>query len=72
MPIYEFECKSCGERFELLTSFSRLSEAKCKKCGSDDVKKLVSTFATKTDNGYSSGGSCSSCASGNCSTCSCH
>ena len=45
MPIYEYACRSCGEQFELLTYASKADEATCPKCGSVDVKRLMSVFA---------------------------
>ena len=33
MPLYLMQCKDCGHKFEVLTSFSRLGEAACEKCG---------------------------------------
>ncbi len=73
MPIYEFVCNPCDSRFEILTSISRASEVRCPKCGSDNVKRLVSLFAARsaTSDGsvQSRGSGCSSCSSGNCSSC---
>jgi len=72
MPIYEFICNPCDSRFEILTSISRASEARCPKCGSDDVKRLVSMFAarsTSSDGSVKSGGGCAGCSSGNCGSC---
>jgi len=47
MPIYEYECISCGERFELLRSISSGdTNIICPKCESKNVKKVISTFAT--------------------------
>ena len=46
MPIYEYACRSCSERFELLTYVSKADRATCPKCGSVDVKRLMSTFAS--------------------------
>ena len=45
MPIYEYACRSCSERFELLTYVSKADGATCPKCGAVDVKRLMSTFA---------------------------
>lgn len=75
MPIYEFECQLCDERFELLTSISRMNEAKCPKCGSDEVVRVMSTFASHTSGGSScshGSGGCASCGSGHCGSCGCH
>ncbi len=43
MPIYEFSCQNCGKEFEvLLKSRDEISQVKCPKCGSSDVKRLMS------------------------------
>lgn len=76
MPIYEFACKKCKDDFQLLISFSRISEAKCPNCGSGKVTRLMSTFAARTSGNGSShsvgGDSCAGCAAGHCSTCGHH
>ena len=72
MPIYEFECRPCKERFELLIGMSRIGEATCPKCGSGKVQRVMSMFASRTSGGSShdhGGGGCASCGSGNCATC---
>jgi len=46
MPIYEYACRSCNARFELLTTMSKADKAACPKCGAGDVKRLMSTFAS--------------------------
>ncbi|MHB9035656.1 MAG: FmdB family zinc ribbon protein [Armatimonadota bacterium] len=72
MPIYEFKCKLCEERFEILISLSRIDEARCPVCGSGDIKRLMSTFATHVSGGSSSHSSnCAGCASGQCGSCGC-
>jgi putative FmdB family regulatory protein len=44
MPLFEFLCQSCGERFEeLLTGSSAAVE--CRACGSPEVRKQISAFA---------------------------
>jgi putative FmdB family regulatory protein len=43
MPVYEYQCNTCGERFELLTRFDAPYPA-CPKCGAD-VRRLVSAAA---------------------------
>jgi len=47
MPIYEFRCKNCDRTFEELV-FSKEDEekVKCPYCGSEDVEKEVSVFAS--------------------------
>ena len=47
MPIYEYKCTKCNERFELLRRFSdKDDEIKCPKCGDIAAKRQLSTFAT--------------------------
>ena len=47
MPIYEYKCEKCGNYFELLR---RMSDADrdlvCPECRSEEVKRLLSSFAT--------------------------
>jgi putative FmdB family regulatory protein len=45
MPIFEFTCRGCGQRFETLVTASR--RATCPNCKSGDLEKLFSTFATR-------------------------
>jgi putative FmdB family regulatory protein len=44
MPIFEYQCRECGERFERIVRFPR-EAATCKHCGSKRVEQLLSTFA---------------------------
>jgi putative FmdB family regulatory protein len=44
MPLYEYECDSCGHRFEVIQKFSDPLVDKCRKCGSP-VHKLMSSPA---------------------------
>ena len=64
MPLYEYLCSDCDEKFDRLVSFSQSDNMECPNCKSPDTKKLISTFATI--GGGSSGGSKSnsSCGSG--------
>ncbi len=64
MPLYEFQCTECESAFEeLVRSSAAVSETKCPKCGSRQVRRKVSTFASKVSGGgYSA--SASSCAPG--------
>lgn len=45
MPIYEYQCDECGERFELFvrSSVQRKSPT-CPKCESAKVQKAISLF----------------------------
>lgn len=44
MPIYEFECEACGERFEELVA-AGAEAAPCPACGSGRSRRLLSGFA---------------------------
>jgi putative FmdB family regulatory protein len=47
MPIYEFLCHECGRKMSaLVMSRARLDEVRCKRCGSANLEKLFSRFAT--------------------------
>lgn len=58
MPIYEYICKSCGEKFSLLQKASATEkDTNCPKCSSAEVKKLMSSFCCSSpDAGFSSAG----------------
>ena len=46
MPIYEFRCRRCGRLSAILTKAVGASyEARCRHCGSQEISRLVSTFA---------------------------
>src|SRR2546428_10615381 len=46
MPIYEYRCESCAERFEVLTRFAERDTAQiCPVCESTKTRVLVSSFA---------------------------
>ena len=44
MPLYEYECDSCGHRFEVIQKFSDAPVDTCPKCGKS-VRKLMSSPA---------------------------
>jgi putative FmdB family regulatory protein len=44
MPIYEFECGDCGERFEELVAADAAAPA-CARCGSPRTRRRLSTVA---------------------------
>ena len=46
MPIYEYQCQSCGKRTELLQRMDDPPLATCPECGGE-VKKLVSAPAVQ-------------------------
>ncbi|MFB3853127.1 MAG: zinc ribbon domain-containing protein [Vicinamibacterales bacterium] len=42
MPLFEYECRKCGERFEAFVFGKRSPQ--CPECGSEDLEKLLSSF----------------------------
>jgi putative FmdB family regulatory protein len=44
MPIYEYQCRQCNERHEVIQRFSDAPASECPKCGGD-LKKLISSPA---------------------------
>jgi putative FmdB family regulatory protein len=44
MPLYEYQCKKCGHRFELIQSFSAEDPKECPICHGE-VERLISTPA---------------------------
>lgn len=78
MPLYEYQCKSCNNTFELRQKFSDAPASTCPACGGE-VEKLISQsgFALKGQGWYGdgyggskpaapvcpSGGSCAGCLS---------
>ena len=46
MPLYEYECKQCGNRFEKIQRFSDEPEKTCPKCGGE-VERLISAPAVQ-------------------------
>lgn len=74
MPIYEFCCDACGNRFEELASAEAAENGgvACTGCGSHKVQRLFSAFS------FSSSGSkpsslgqsgCNSCSKTSCTNC---
>ncbi len=58
MPIYEYSCEACGNRFEKLTRRSDaesaaafLRDAACPSCGKQDLRQEYSTFAPRAGSG---------------------
>ena len=47
MPLYDYECRGCGHRFEALVRPS--SPAVCPSCQGQDLEQLLSLFAVSSD-----------------------
>ena len=46
MPLYEYECKKCGHRFEKIQKFSDRMVKKCPDCGGQ-VEQMISAPAVQ-------------------------
>ena len=78
MPIYEFECRKCGDKFEQLI-FRSDETINCPKCESVEVQRVMSVCGFKSggDKGAASSrvgsttasSSCAGCSGGSCATC---
>jgi len=64
MPLFEFTCRKCGHAFEELVTASDAGSGKvpCPACGSRQVEKGFSSFATNVSGdaggGLPAGGGC--------------
>jgi putative FmdB family regulatory protein len=48
MPIYEFKCKKCENKYDLLCKYDKTEKypkVKCPECGSKKKEKLISNFS---------------------------
>jgi putative FmdB family regulatory protein len=55
MPIYEYVCDACNERFEKIV-INKQQEISCPKCSSKNATIQLSVFATAAAGSGSSGG----------------
>ncbi len=64
MPLYEYVCATCEEKFEELRSASQAdAPATCPECGSTETARQFSSFATASGSSGSSAPRASSCGS---------
>ena len=55
MPLFEFVCETCKDDFEeLVLGSSAIDTVTCPACGGQQVKKKLSTFASRVAGGSSS------------------
>lgn len=65
MPLYEFDCLSCGQSFDkLVRSAEAIKEVVCPICGQAHVQKKLSTFAANIKGSVSGSTSAAACAPG--------
>ncbi len=49
MPFYEYKCADCDKPFEMLVASPALADSVvCRYCGSESVRRLVSSFAARS------------------------
>lgn len=56
MPIFEYECPGCGQRFDKLVRGGAPSEVPCPNCGGTHTRRVLSTFASFGSSSSSGGG----------------
>ncbi|MCJ7546947.1 MAG: zinc ribbon domain-containing protein [Deltaproteobacteria bacterium] len=60
MPLYEYQCKGCGQNFETLRgAHEKDADVECPQCGEKKAEKLMSACCTAK--GESSQPNASSC-----------
>lgn len=73
MPLYEYQCKDCGHRFDALRSIKDADQPiVCKQCESEHTERQISVFFAQSGGRVvagSNGGGCAGCAGGSCSSC---
>ena len=75
MPLYEYYCESCNQRFELLRPMSRMDDPAACPQGHGGANRVLSTFAafTQGSSGVSeaiAGSSgCGGCTASDCTSC---
>ena len=72
MPLFEYECRRCGRRFEALVRGNE--RATCPECGSRSLERLLSTFNAGTSRSSSvpsCAGSMPCCRRGECNPAAC-
>ena len=66
MPIYEYQCTQCGQKFEVRQAIGEGSSGlSCPKCHAGEPKRLFSSFFS-SGSSEPSGTSCPTCSSGVC------
>ena len=53
MPIFEYICKKCRKKFEVLEKTSDGDKTNCPNCGSEEIEKQISVFSAVVKEGQS-------------------
>lgn len=78
MPIYEYRCQACEEKFSAQRAMKDAdAPIHCPECGSDATQRALSTFFASSNSGPlkgagSSSSACGSCSASSCATCGGH
>ena len=65
MPIYEYRCNGCGNNFSRLQKIGAGADGvRCPKCKSENVERLLSSFASTSSAPGLSSSAGPSCGSG--------
>lgn len=72
MPLYEYCCQECHNRFSTLRSMAMAdAPIACPACGSERTRRALSRFSAISGGKRvaGTGSSCSSCSAGSCAGC---
>lgn len=59
MPLYEYRCRNCGHRFEILQRLGQGADGLvCPACEEPELDKLYSTFAAASSGGDAAAAGC--------------
>ena len=67
MPFYDYKCPSCERVFEIQKGMSDNPKVNCPHCNYKDCQRVFTPI--KTLGAEHSGGGCTSCSDGVCSSC---
>ena len=67
MPIFEYLCEDCGNKFEKLVR-NGANGVHCPSCGQEHLKQQFSTFAARANGASKAQDAMPSCPSGMCQT----
>lgn len=56
MPIYDFRCKKCGQKFTVMTGMNERDKVTCPECKAGDVEQLISGCSVRTGGSGTDGG----------------
>ena len=71
MPIYEYVCLDCRNRFEVIRSMREADDPiDCEACHSEHTSRMLTVFYAHSSGKVVAGnGGCSSCSGGSCASC---